>query len=378
MSTRDSSSKQNLTATLETVLNAALPVCAAINKSLLATRAKVRGTTKGTEDVTNVVLGLNTVSKGGVPSLENTLNNLDTGHVEVLERRLKATLVRVEQVVSGGSAGVGTVKVRGGAHDDDAGEVGQLVGRGAEEDFQGGVILLGAGAVVAGSVGQDLGGVLESGAEDVAAVVDIGGSDVALDNARGKASGLELSAGSLVVSTVGLGGGGVGEVGLAGEVGSDGAQVGVDLEDLGSVDAGRVLAWVFCALGDISGGVGAVQLADVDLILESDLDRVPSKGCGSSGGLLGTDAGDTGDEPVGLGEIEQGRESDRGDGGGGIDLGFTGDQLADLVVLGTVDIGEQGGEAGDGDVASQQVEFGDVPPSLSFRFELFCLSALSD
>lgn len=245
--------------------------------------------------------------------------------------------------------------------------------RGAEQDFQGGVVLLGTGAVVTSSVGQDLGGVLESGTQDVAAIVDVGGRDIALNDARRQGSGLVLSTGGLIPASVSLSSGGVRKVRLAGEVGSDGAQLGVNLEDLSAIDVGGVLAGVVCALGDISSGVRAVQLTDIDLILESDLDRVPSKGCGPSGDLIGVDTSNARDEPVGLSEVKQGRESNRGDSGGGIDLGFTGDQLADLVVLGAMDIGEDRREARDGDVASEQIEFRDVPPGLSFWLKLFCV-----
>jgi hypothetical protein len=244
------------------------------------------------------------------------------------------------------------------------------VGRGAEQDFQCGVVLLGAGAVIAGSVGQDLCGVLEGGTQDVSTVVDVGCRDITFDNARRQGSDFVFSTGGLVVSTIGLRGGGVRKVCLAGEVGGDGAQLGVDLKDLSAVDAGGVLAGEVGALRNIAGGVRAVQLPNVDLVLESDLNRVPGKGCGSSGGLLGADTGNTSNEEVCLGEIEQGRECDGGDGSGGINLGFTGDQLADLIVLSAVDIGEQRRETGDGDVASKEVEFRDIPPYCSFRLKL--------
>ena len=45
--------------------------------------------------------------------------------------------------------------------------------------------------------------------------------------------------------------------------------------------------------------------------------------------------------------------------------------MADLVVLSAVDIRIERGESRDGDVVRQQVEFGDVPPCVSFRFELY-------
>jgi hypothetical protein len=45
--------------------------------------------------------------------------------------------------------------------------------------------------------------------------------------------------------------------------------------------------------------------------------------------------------------------------------------LADLVVLGTVDIRVERRKTGDGDVVRQQVKLGDVPPGLGFWLELY-------
>jgi hypothetical protein len=45
--------------------------------------------------------------------------------------------------------------------------------------------------------------------------------------------------------------------------------------------------------------------------------------------------------------------------------------LADLVVLSAVNIRVERRKTGNGDVVGQQVELGDVPPSLSFGLELY-------
>jgi hypothetical protein len=333
--------RASLNTTLEVVLKVALSVSAATDKSLLASRTKVWNTTQRTEDIANVVVGLNTSSKSSVPPVQNTLHDLDTSNIEVLNSRLECALLRgLEQIVGRRCTGVGPFEVRRSAHHDDAGEIGQLVDRGSEQDLEGGVILLCGCAIVARSISQHLGGVFKHGAEDIAAVVHVGGGDIALNNTRGQGGSLVFPTGSLVAGAVGLGSGRVRQVCLAREIGGNCAKVGVQLEDLCPVDAGRVLAWEFGALRNISGGKVAGKLAEIDFILQSDLDRVPSKGRGCSGGFHRVDASNARDKEVGLGEIEQRGESNGGDSSSSIDLAFSGDELANIVVLGAVDVRE--------------------------------------
>ena len=341
-----------------------------IDQGLVATRAEVRSTTQGAEDVTDVVAGLDTGSKGAVPVVDDTLDNLDTCVVNVLHGRLVRSRGRVQQVLARRLAGVGTVKVGRRAHDDDAREVGEVeLGR-TDESLQGGVVLLGAGAVVAGAVGQQGGVVGEGLTQDVAAVVDIAGGDITLDNGGGgRTSGVDtISSG--VVGAVGLGVITVGQGGVSGKGHRQLAQVVIDLEHLGTVDVTGVLPGVVGALGEVAGGRVGGHLADVNLVLQGDLDGIASKVHTADGGLLGVDTGDTSDEEVGVGQVKQRVEDNGGDRNSGVDLGLAGDELADAVVGSTVDIREDWGSTRDGDVVGEQVELGDPPPDGRFRLEL--------
>lgn len=57
-------------------------------------------------------------------------------------------------------------------------------------------------------------------------------------------------------------------------------------------------------------------------------------------------------------------------GEGGRRTTLAGYELADLAAVGAVDVGEEGGEAGNGDVLRQEVEFGDSIPNFGLGREL--------
>ena len=62
------------------------------------------------------------------------------------------------------------------------------------------------------------------------------------------------------------------------------------------------------------------NLPSVELVVESDLDRVLCKSHGPERGDLGADTGDTGDQEVSLLEVEAVREDKRGNSRRSIDL----------------------------------------------------------
>lgn len=80
-------------------------------------------------------------------------------------------MIDVEEVVDVGDTWWGTIEVAAGAHHDDAGEVGEVLGGGAEERFETGVVFLRGRAVDAAAVGEEFGGVFEGFGEEGAAVV---------------------------------------------------------------------------------------------------------------------------------------------------------------------------------------------------------------
>lgn len=136
-------------------------------------RAKVRFSTKSTKDIANIVCGIDTVSESRVPAMHDSLDNLDTSEVNILDRRIKRSRLGIEEVFLGGLAGVRAVKVGDCAHDDDAAEIYEAVDGGAEEGLECGVVFLGRGAVFAGAVGEEVGVVVEFVAEVGAAEVDV-------------------------------------------------------------------------------------------------------------------------------------------------------------------------------------------------------------
>lgn len=341
-----------------------------LHQGLFASRAKVWSTTQSAKDVTNVVGRLDALGESGIPSVQNTLHNLDTGRVDILNSGLETSLIRIEKVVHGILARVRTVKVGRGAHDDNTREVCQVARGGAQEGLQRRVVLLRGRAVQTCSVGQDASCVLEGIAQDVSAVVNIGGSDVALDHGGTSSAGLVDIGSSGVVGAVGLCSGGIRQVGGLCELNCQRSQGGVHFEDLGSVDVGRILVRRVGSLGDVSGAIVGRDLAGIELVLQSDLDRETSEGHGTERRDLRVDPGDPGDEEVCLGQIEKRGGDQRRDRDGSIDLRFTGDQLADAVVGSAMRVGEDGREAGHGDVVRKEVEFWDSPPGFSFRGEL--------
>lgn len=277
-----------------------------IRERLLASGSEIRGSAEGAEDVTDIVGGLDTSLEGGVPAVQDAGDDLDTGIVEVLDGGLEATGVDVAEMLESRLVGVGLVEVGSGAHDNDTGEVGQVAGGSTQQGLQGCVVLLSAGAVLAGAVGPDLGGVVEGLAEQLAAVVDVRGRDVAFHDG-GRLGGGFVALGG-VLAAVFLRGFGVGEVGLLGEGGGQIAQIGVHLEDFGAVDAGGVLVGGVGALGDVAGGEVVGEFAEVDLVLQGNLDGVSGEGGTADGGDLGVDTGDTSNEEVGVGEVKEGVE----------------------------------------------------------------------
>ena len=223
-------------------LHVPLPLAPLQNDGIViehAARPKIRRPSQSTKNIANVIRRIDPLRKRGVPPGQNPLDDLHSGQVNILDRRLEPALVRVEQIIGGRLAGIRPVEVGSGAHDDDAAEVGEVVERAAEEGFKGGVIFLRGGAIDAAAVGEEFGRVLERGRQDSTAKVDVGGSDVAGDDAgSGGAGGVGGRGG--VVGAVGNGGAGVVEGGGAGEGDGQLAQGVVYFEDFGAVDALRV------------------------------------------------------------------------------------------------------------------------------------------
>ncbi len=175
------------------------------------------------------------------------------------------------------------------------------------------------GAVSAGAIGEQPGGVLEGLGEEVAGKIVVGRSDIAFHDGRGFSTGSEGGRGG-VVGAVSDGGAGVVEGGSTGE-GDGGLPEGVvELEDLGAVDALWVLRRRGRALRDVAGREVAGDLAWVELVLERDLHGVAGKGDRAERRYFRIDAGYACNEEVGCSEVEERREDEGGHGGGGVYL----------------------------------------------------------
>lgn len=286
----------------------------------LWSRSKIRCSTEGAKDIANVVGGLDARGELRVPLAEDALHDLDAGNVDVLDGRGVAALVGVEEVVDAVLAGMGAVKIRGGAHEDDAGEIDGADGREASHGLEDGVVFLRSEAVDAGAVGPEASGVLEGLAEEGAREIDVGSGDVSFDDGwGGGAHAVEMGA-VQVVCAVGNGGGGIFEGDTGGEIYGDVAESLVELEDFGSVDGGWVLSWLVGTLANIAGGPVLWNLASIEFVLKSHLNSIFGEGDGSESANLGRDTGDTPDEEIGGRQVELRRGEERGDGGCGVDF----------------------------------------------------------
>ena len=278
-------------------------------------KAKVWLATESAEDVANVVGGVHTLGKSAVPAVKNSLDDLDTSEVKVVDGGLESTLHRrLEQVVCGGTTEERTVEVRSSSHNDDSAEVDELLNGGAQESSKGCVVFLSGRAVVASAVGDQSGEVIESLSEETTRVVDVRGSDIALDNTG--TSGRSTSGVNVVVGVQGAVcncGITVVESGLTSEVCSNLLQVLVDLEDLGAVDVERVLRRAGSTKRNVSGSEVSGNVARVELVLKSDLDSVTGEGDRADGCDFGVDSSNTGDHEVGGGQVEVRATHERGD-----------------------------------------------------------------
>lgn len=269
-------------------LHVSLPLAPLQNDGIViehAPRPKIRRPPQSTENIANVIRRIDPLRERGIPPGQNPLDDLHPRQVNILDRRLKPALVRVEQIIRRRLARVWAVEVGSGAHDDDAAEVGKVVESAAEERFKGGVIFLRGGAIDAAAISEEFGRVLERGRQEGAAEVDVGGGDVAGDDAGGGGAGGIGGRGG-VVGAVGHGGAGVVEGGGAGEADGELAQGVVYFEDFGAVDALRVFGGHHAALRDVAGGEVGGDLARVEFVLEGHWDGVSwAEGTGDAWGV---------------------------------------------------------------------------------------------
>ena len=134
-------------------------------------RAKIGRPAQCCKYIAHVIRGIDSFLKGTVPPCHNSLDDLYTCEIDILDTWRKASLINVEEVVDIGYAWWGTIKIAACAHHDDAREVSEVLGGRAKERFKTGVVFLRSGAVDAAAIGEEFGCVFEGFGEEGAAVV---------------------------------------------------------------------------------------------------------------------------------------------------------------------------------------------------------------
>jgi len=216
-----------------------------------AARPKIGLAAQRTKDIANIIRSVYPSCERRVPPLQDAFHDFNPRQIDIPERGLEAPLVGIEEVDRVRFPRIRAIEIRSGAHDDDAAEVGEVVDSAAQQRLERGVVLLRSGAVNAGTVREELCGVGEGLTEERPAEVDVRGGDVAAYDAGGLAAG--CVGGCLrVVGTVGDCGGGVVQVGGAGEADGELAEGLVDFEDFGAVDGLGVFGWEGASLGHVS------------------------------------------------------------------------------------------------------------------------------
>ena len=232
-----------------------------------APRPIIRHAAQTPKNIPNIIRRRHPLRKRLIPPVQNPLHHLHPRQINILNRRLKAPLVRIEEIVRRRLALVLPVEIRRRAHDDDAAEIREVVDGAAEQRFERGVVFLRRGAIQAAAVGEERGRVLERARQDGAAVVDVRGGDVAGDDAgSGGPRGVSRCQG--VVGAVGDGGGRVVEGRRLREADGDVSQGFVDFEDFGAVDALGVFRGDDAALRDVACGEVCGDFARVEFVLQ--------------------------------------------------------------------------------------------------------------
>lgn len=149
-------------------------------------------------------------------------------------------MIGIKEIESRRFTGIRAIEIGRSPHDDDAAKVREIVDGAAKEGFERSIIFLRGGAVSAGAIGEQAGGILKGLGKEVPGEVVVGRSDIAFDDGRGASAGREDGRGG-VVGAVSDGGAGVVEGGSTGEGGGGLFEDVVELEDLGAVDALWVL-----------------------------------------------------------------------------------------------------------------------------------------
>lgn len=145
------------------------------------------------------------------------------------------------------------------------------------------------------------------------------------------------------------------------------AEVVVQFEHLGTVDALRVFVWRSRSLRNVL--VGFVGRKAGQFVLQSDLNGVSCESDGTDSGGFGIASSNTANHEVCGPEVETRASDKRANGRGGIDLRLACDDLADLAVDGAVNIGEERRCSRESDVDTEDIEFRNAVPDFGLGRE---------
>ena len=144
------------------------------------------------------------------------------------------------------------------------------------------------------------------------------------------------------------------------------AQRVVHFKHLGSVYRLWIFRRVTGTLAKVPSREVLRDLARINLILQRNLNRVPRERHVRGGAHVRIDPRDARDHEVRFAQVELSGEDERRHRSRSVDLAFADDDLADVVRVVAVDVGEEWGEAREGDVVREEVEVRDAVPG--FRF----------
>ncbi len=186
-----------------------------------------------------------------------------------------------------------------------------------------------------------------------------GAGEIVAAQDEGWAMGGAVGVVDVVLHATGFNSVGIGELDIFGEVEGPAHESGVEVIDVAVVSVETSLTGLFVRGGlaerDVAGGPeflvfggGLRDLAWIDLVGLVGVDDPVGPDRGGEGTHGGVDAGDPGDEEVGVGEVEAGVEAKGHDRGGGAGSGYSCEEAEDSGLGIEVEVVVAGGEGEDG------------------------------
>ncbi|KAH3660214.1 hypothetical protein OGAPHI_007419 [Ogataea philodendri] len=310
----------------------------------------VGGVFQRAEKVTNVVgWSVDGSVLVQVPVVKNVLNEWLTGNNQVLDSDFASTLADLGEEVNGligVEVGVGEIGSR--SHHNDSAKVNQAVLGSSHQSLQSGIVLLLGSAVGSGSVGQQVGVVGKRLVKVLSEPVVVGSQGITCNGSWGSVSWSVIVLDSELL--VGLSS--VQQVDGLSQFQSSISEILVDLENFGSVDLGWVLGGVGGSVAEVAGGPVGRHFPGVDFVLQN-LDSEPSKGHVTKSSFQRRNTCNSGNQEVGVGQVEGWVQTQSSNGGCGIDFTFSGDNLTKRVIVVAMDLRIDWRKTRNGDIVNE-------------------------